>query len=222
MNTASINRDARLTRRIAGVSVADNPLITSVIEYAQRISEPYLFNHAMRSWLFAETIGRIKGIDYDHEVVAIGTILHDIGLTADVSGPNRFEVNGADAALSFIAGRGLSDRRAQLIWDLVALNSTPSLALHKEPEVAVGTMGIAVDYGGFGLDALAADDVQRILDAFPRLKMKQRFAETCCRLVTEKPETSHDNFLRDFGERYVPGYQAVSTVDFLLNAPFDE
>ena len=134
----------------------DGPLITAAIEYAQRLSEPYLFNHAMRSWLFAELIGHTKGIDYDREVVAIGTILHDIGLTAGVSGANRFEVNGADAARSFITGRGLSDRRAQLIWDLVALNSTPSLALHKEPEVAVGTMGIGLDYGGFGLDALQA------------------------------------------------------------------
>jgi hypothetical protein len=222
MSTASIDRDARQTRLIAGVSVTDNPLITSVIEYAERISEPYLFNHAMRSWLFAETIGRIKGIDYDHEVVAIGTILHDIGLTASVSGPNRFEVNGADAALSFIKRERLSDRRAQLIWDLIALNSTPSLALHKEPEVAVGTLGIGLDWGGLGIEALQAADIERILSAFPRLKMKQRFSETCCRLVTEKPETSHDNFLRDFGERYVPGYKAVSTVDFLMNAPFDE
>jgi hypothetical protein len=217
-----VNRDASRTRPIAGVSVPDGPLITAVIEYAQRLSEPYLFNHAMRSWLFAEAIGCIKGIDYDREVVAIGTILHDIGLTASVSGPNRFEVNGADAALSFIKGKGLSDRRAQLIWDLVALNSTPSLALHKEPEVAVGTMGIGLDYGGFGVEALPAADVGLILSAFPRLKMKQRFAETCCRLVTAKPETSHDNFLRDFGERFVPGYKAVSTVDLLMNAPFDE
>ncbi len=139
-----------------------------------------------------------------------------------MSGPNRFEVNGADAVRSFIASRGLSDRRAQLIWDLVALNSTPSLALHKEPEVAVGTMGIGLDYGGFGLDALEAGDVGRILSAFPRLKMKDRFSETCCRLVMERPETSHDNFLRDFGERFVPGYKAVSTVDLLINAPFDE
>jgi hypothetical protein len=217
-----IIHDAPRTRLIAGVSVPDNPLVTAVIEYARRLSEPYLFNHAMRSWLFAETIGRVKGIDYDHEVVAIGTILHDIGLTASVSGPNRFEVNGADAALSFIKGEGLSDRRAQLIWDLVALNSTPSLALHKEPEVAVGTMGIGLDYGGFGVEALPAGDVERILSAFPRLRMKQRFTETCCRLVTAKPETSHDNFLRDFGERFVPGYKAVSTVDLLMNAPFDE
>jgi hypothetical protein len=219
---ASVNHDVRRTRLLAGVSVADTPLVTAVIAYAQRLSEPYLFNHAMRSWLFAETIGRTKGIDYDHEVVAIGTILHDIGLTASVPGANRFEVNGADAARSFIRGEGLSDRRAQLIWDLVALNSTPSLALHKEAEVAVGTMGIGLDYGGFGVDALPADDVERILNAFPRLRMKQRFAEACRRVVTAKPETSHDNFLRDFGERFVPGYKAVSTVDLLLNAPFDE
>src|SRR5215471_9267842 len=112
---------------LAGISVPDTPLIAAVIEYAQRISEPYLFNHAMRSWLFAEAIGRMKGA-YDREVVAIGTILHDIGLTAGVAGPNRFEVNGADAALAFVRGRGLSDRRAQLVWDLVAFNSTPSLA----------------------------------------------------------------------------------------------
>ena len=176
----------------------------------------------MRSWLFAEAIGRVKGIDYDREVVAIGTVLHDIGLTSSVSGPNCFEVNGADAALSFIRGKGLSDRRAQLVWDLVALNSTVSIALHKEPEVAVGTMGIGLDYGGFGIEALPAGDLERVLSAYPRLKMKQAFADTCCRLVTEKPQTSYDNFLRDFGERFVPGYKAVSTVDLLMNAPFEE
>ncbi|HEY7059546.1 MAG TPA: hypothetical protein VH458_23585 [Vicinamibacterales bacterium] len=88
--------------------------------------------------------------------------------------------------------------------------------------MAVGTMGIGLDYGGFGLQTLPAADVERILSAFPRLKMKQRLAETCCQLVTAKPETSHDNFLRDFGERFVPGYRPVSTVDLLMNAPFDE
>jgi hypothetical protein len=210
------------TRQIAGVSVSDTALVAATIEYAQRLSEPYLFNHAMRSWLFAELVGRARGFEFDREVVAIGTILHDIGLTAGVPGPNRFEVNGADAARAFIGGRGLSDRQTQLIWDLVALNSTPSLALFKEREVAVGTMGIGLDYGGFFLDAVQRADVDRVVDAFPRLRMKDEFTKACCRLVAEKPETSQGSFLRDFGERFVPGYQAVSTVDLLMNAPFEE
>jgi hypothetical protein len=94
------------TRLIAGVSVPDSPLITDVLEYAEKLSEPYLFNHAVRSWLFAAKIGQMKAIDCDLEVVAVGTILHDIGLTAGVSGSHRFEVNGAE--LSFIKDRGLS------------------------------------------------------------------------------------------------------------------
>jgi hypothetical protein len=52
--------------------------------------------------------------------------------------------------------------------------------------------------------------------------MKDRFTEACRRLIAERPETAHDNFLRDFGERFVPGYKAVSTVDLLMNAPFGE
>ena len=52
--------------------------------------------------------------------------------------------------------------------------------------------------------------------------MKDKFAETCRHLVMTKPETSYDNFLRDFGERFVPGYRAISAVDMLMNAPFVE
>jgi len=65
-------------------------------------------------------------------------------------------------------------------------------------------------------------EMTEILKEFPRLKMKHSFAETCRHLVTTRPETSSDNFLRDFGERFVPGYKPVSTVDLLMNAPFDE
>ena len=215
-------REVLGARLIAGISVPVSPLISEVLEYAQKLYEPYLFNHAMRSWLFAAKIGQLKGIDCDPEVVAAGTILHDIGLAAGVSGPHRFEVNGAAEALSFVAERGLSNRRAQLIWDLVALNSTPSIALHKEAEVALGTMGIGLDYGGFGFELIPSADMTEILSAFPRLKMKDRFTETCCRLVVAKPETSSDNFLRDFGERFVPGYRPTSAVDLLINAPFEE
>lgn len=221
-SSGETRREALGSRLIAGVRVPDSPLVTEALEYAQKVSEPYLYNHAVRSWLFAEKIGQLKGIDYDPEVVAVGTILHDIGLTASVTGSNRFEVNGAAAALSLVKERGLSNRRAQLIWDLIALNSTPSIALHKEAEVALGTMGIGLDWGGFGFELISPAEISEILRAFPRLKMKNKFAEACCHLVAARPETSSDNFLRDFGERFVPGYKPISAVDLLMNAPFEE
>ena len=46
----------------------------------------------------------------------------------------------------------------------------------------------------------------------------QTTLRTCRHLVTAGPETSYDNFLRDFGERFVPGYKTISAVDLLMNA----
>jgi len=43
-----------------------------------------------------------------------------------------------------------------------------------------------------------------------------------CAIVAARPQTTYDNFARDFGERFVPGYKATSTVDYLLNSPFSE
>src|SRR5262252_8849348 len=143
-------------------------------------------------------------------------------MRSQMSCARRFEGNGAAAALSFIKGRGLSNSRAQPIWDLIALNSTPSIALHKEAEVALGTMGIGLDWGGFGFELIPSREISEILSAFPRLKMKEKFSEACCRLVAARPETSSDNFLRDFGERFVSGYRPLSAVDLLMNAPFEE
>ena len=83
--------------------------------------------------------------------------------------------------------------------------------------MAVDTMGIGLDYGGFGFESISLADIAEILVAFPRLEMKQRFFRG---LPTSRhsEETSYDNFLRDFGKRF----KTISAVDLLMNAPFGE
>jgi hypothetical protein len=51
--------------------------------------------------------------------------------------------------------------------------------------------------------------------------MKKRFTDSVCLIARTRPETTYDNFARDFGERFVPGYKPQSSVDFLMNAPFE-
>jgi len=210
------------TRVLGGITVSDTPLITRAMDYAETHSEPVLFNHAVRSWLFAVRLGQLQGIVHDAEVVAIGSLLHDIGLSDQFTGHRRFEVEGADAARVFAREQGLDDRRVQLIWDTVAFNSTPSLAFYKEAEVALSTAGIALDFGGIQYEQIPPDEMKSILAAFPRLDLKRSFTDSVCRIIKTRPETTYDNFARDFGERFIPGYKAPSTVDFLMNGPFDE
>ena len=223
MNAIDPNlRPSIATRLLAGISVPDTPLISRAIEYAREHSEPYLFNHVMRSWLFAVILAQLGESAHDAEVLAVMTILHDLGLAKAFDGPLRFEVEGANAARAFARKEGIDDRRGQLIWDGVALNSTPSIALYKETEVALSTAGIGLDWGGWGYDKLTEAQVAAIVDAFPRLEMKDRFASAVCCIVETRPTTTYDNFARDFGERFVPGYKPISTVDYLLNSPFKE
>jgi len=221
-HTTELTRMRKQTRVLGGITVIDSPLISHAMDFARAHSEPVLFNHAVRSWLFAVRLGQLQAITADAEVVAVSSLLHDLGLTDHVSGGHRrFEVEGADAAREFARGEGLDDRRVQLIWDTVALNSTPSLALYKETEVALSTAGIALDFGGLQYDQIPPEEMKAILAAFPRLDMKRSFTDSVCRIVKSRPETTYDNFARDFGERFVPGYQTPSTVDFLMNGPFD-
>lgn len=192
------------------------------MEYARRSCEPYLFNHVVRSWLFASRLGALQNIAHDAEVVAVGTLLHDITLNENFAGPRRFEVEAADLACKFAQGNGVDQRRAQLIWDSVALNSTASISLYKESEVALCTAGIVLDVVGIQYSLIPAAELAEILREFPRLDMKRRMTRCFCHIAETHPETTYDNFVRDFGERFVTGYKAPSSADYVANAPFEE
>jgi hypothetical protein len=215
MGTATI-------QMFAGINVSDTPLVESAVRYARQACEPYLFNHVMRSWLFATRLAEIEGLSCDGEVVAVGTLLHDITLNERFAGPRRFEIEAADLVRSFVAEAGMDDRRAQLIWDSVALNSTPSIGLYKEPEVALCTAGVCLDVVGLQYELMPQEETARIVAAYPRLDIKRRMSRCFCHIAETQPQTTYDNFARDFGERFVPGYVAPSSVDFVANAPFDE
>jgi hypothetical protein len=88
--------------------------------------------------------------------------------------------------------------------------------------VSLSTLGIGLDWGGFGYDSLKKQQIDAIVEAFPRLQMKRRFSRAVCRLCETRPATTYDNFARDFGQRFVNGYQSPSTVDLLFAAPFEE
>lgn len=210
------------TRVLAGIVVPNTPIVSRAIEFARENSKPYLFNHSMRSWLFAEAVAQSRNASYDAEVLAVSTLLHDLGLMPAFSGSLRFEVEGANAAREFARRQGMSEPRAQLIWDGVALNSTPSIGLYKEVEVSLCTAGIGLDWGGWGYENLTKLQIEEIVEAFPRLQMKRQFTDDVCAVVRQRKATSYDNFTRDFGERFVAGYSRPSAVDLLFDSPFEE
>jgi hypothetical protein len=62
---------------LAGIQVPATDIVDRAMEYARQKCEAYLFNHVVRSWLFAARIGQLKNIQHDAEVLAVGTLLHE-------------------------------------------------------------------------------------------------------------------------------------------------
>src|SRR5712671_1036824 len=145
---------------LAGIKVTNTALVRDAIDLARSSSEPYLFNHVMRSWLFGILLSEDVKPSPDPELLAVSTVLHDLGLTEHYMAEERFEVDGANAARAFMKERGISTQQMQLVWDAIALHTTRSIALHKEPEVATTHSGIAVDAIGVGLDRIPTDKLQ--------------------------------------------------------------
>lgn len=209
---------------LSGGSLPDSAVVVEAIELAREHSEPWLLNHAMRSWLFSTHIAAIKGWQYDAEAVAVASVLHDLGLTAAHGGTNRFEVHSADAARAFLATSAptMETHRRQLVWDSIALHATSSIAQHKQPEVSLVNSGIIMDYSGSRKDEIAASTVAAILQQFPRLRMKEAFTSCLIDLAQKRPTSTYGTWVADFGVRFVPGYEPPSSVDALNNAPYPE
>ena len=206
----------------AGIKVPDTALVRDAIALSRSLLEPFLFNHVMRSWLFGILLSEAAEVAPDAELLAVAAILHDLGLTERYTAENRFEVDGANAAREFMRNRGISAQQTQVVWDAIALHTTPTLALHKEPEVVMTHSGIAVDVLGAGLDRIPQEKQRAILTAFPRLAFKDEFKGCLCNVVRQKPMMAIDNILRDFGIRYVEGFTPPNFADLVAGAPFSE
>lgn len=200
----------------------DSPVITRAFDFARERMPDSIFNHVTRSWIFAAKVGARRGDVFDAEVVAVATLLHDMGMTPHGTGPHRFEVNGAMVAKAFVCDLGFADRRAQLVWDAIALHVTHSISLFKETEVALASRGIGVDFGTPDYATLDAAEIEAVIAVVPRLNFKREFAACALHLAETQPETTYDTFIRDYGERFVEGYKAPSWVDIIATGPFRE
>jgi len=109
----------------AGIKVPDTTLVRDAMELARGLLEPFLFNHVMRSWLFGVVLSEDAEHAPDPELLAVAAVLHDLGLTDRYTGANRFEVDGANAARVFLSDHGISAHQMQLVWDAIALHTTP-------------------------------------------------------------------------------------------------
>src|SRR5881392_2237914 len=116
------------TQTIAGITIPDSPLVRDVTEYVRELENDLLFDHSRRVFLFGALQGRRRGLEPDLELLYVGAMFHDVGLTTRFRDSTlRFEVDGANAAEKFLRDRGYDDAAVRKVWLSIALHTTPGV-----------------------------------------------------------------------------------------------
>src|ERR1700751_78211 len=102
---------------IAGIRIPDNKRAQAATELVRDTESDLLFHHSTRVYLFGALAGLRQNLKFDSELLYIGAMFHDMGLTKQYSGPTeRFEVDSANAARDFLRQNGIEEASIEVVW----------------------------------------------------------------------------------------------------------
>ena len=154
---------------IAGIKIPDSKMARDLTQLIRDTEPGLLFHHSTRVYLFGALTGERKGLKFDPELLYVGAMFHDIGLTETYRHSQlRFEVDGANAARDFLRSYGIPRESVEIVWDAIALHTTPGIPEHKKPEVALVTSGVEMDVLGIAYEQFTDAQREAVVAAHPR------------------------------------------------------
>ncbi|MFC7382734.1 HD domain-containing protein [Sphaerisporangium rhizosphaerae] len=208
---------------IAGVAIPDSALATEATELVRDSAPELLYDHSRRVYLFGALQGRRLGLTADPELLYVGAMFHDLGLTDRLRRDDqRFELDGADEARRFLASHGVPEADIRKVWEGIALHTTPEIPYRLEPEVALVTAGVETDVLGIGYRDLDPGDVAAVTAAHPRPDFKRRILQAFTDGFKHRPDTTFGTVNADVLEHYVPGFRHIDFVEVILKSDWPE
>ena len=212
-----------MTEYIAGVPIPDTRLVADMTELARADESPLLFNHSRRVYLFGMLQGRQRGLSVDPELLYVGAMSHDLGLTEKYrTKEQRFEVDGANQARAFLLGHGIAEPEARRIWTAIALHTTPGIPEHLEPEIALVTAGVETDVLGIGYADLDPADISAVVAAHPRPDFKRQILAAFTNGFKDRPDTTFGTVNADVLEHFSPGFRRTDFVEVIESSAWPE
>jgi hypothetical protein len=210
-----------MTSAISGVKIPDSKLARAATELVRQHENEMLFNHSVRVYAFGAIKGIRQELKFDSELLYIAALFHDLGLVDHYhTETKRFEVDGADAAREFLRGHGIAQPKADLVWQAIALHTTPGIPQYMRPEIALTNAGVLVDVVGIGYDEYTPEQRDQVIAAFPRGDFKNEFVQVQTCSALKKPQTTFGTVNFDFIENHDPTFRKPNACTRIRNAPW--
>jgi hypothetical protein len=205
---------------LGGVGIPDSKMASDLTQLIRDTESELLFHHSTRVYLFGALTGQRKGLKFDPELLYAGAMFHDIGLTEGYRrSRNRFEVDGANAAREFLKGYGIPESSVDLVWDAIALHTTPGIPEHKKPEVALVTAGVEMDVLGLAYDQFTDEQREAVVTAYPRGgDFKNEIIRAFYDGMKHRPESTFGTVNDDVLAHFDPGFKRTDFCSVILQS----
>lgn len=205
------------------LAIPDSLLAQEATGILREFSTELLFNHSMRVYLFAVEQGRHRKQRFDPELLYVAAAFHDLGLVKKFSSPDeRFEVDGANAARQFLSAHNIAEDQVQLVWEAIALHTTPGIPKYMGPEVALLNSGVLLDVIGVGFEQFPVAVREEIVAKCPRTNFKQGFIQEYFAGFAHKPATTYGTVNASVCERFMPQFRSPNACDLIAGSPFPD
>jgi hypothetical protein len=160
--------------------------------------------------LWSASLGRLKGIPYDAELLYVASMLHDLGLVPAFDNHLApFEDAGGDVGWVFGAGAGWPAERRDRVEEIIFRHMWDEVDPALDAEGHLLREGTALDISGHNVDTWPADFRAEVLRRCPRLT-----------LVTEFTAAFKDQARRNPAAQLLPPSRRALVPDWPIN-PLD-
>lgn len=205
---------------ISGVKIPDSRLARAATDFVRDTESAMLFSHSMRVYLWAALAGQRDKLRFDPELLYVASMFHDFGLVERYHESHlRFEVDGANAARDFLRAHGMPEEDVRNVWLAIALHTSPGIAEHLEPEIALLHTGAVMDVIGRGYDQFPDTQRKAVLEVYPRdSDFNHGIIDAFYEALRKRPQTTYGSLNADYLAFKDPHFQRGDVCSLILTS----
>jgi hypothetical protein len=148
-----------------------------------------ILHHSLRVYLFAKWLADNEKSEWaDSDLLFVACMTHDIGASRKHDGPQRFEVEGADAGADLVRSHSKSEGDAHEVWTAIALHTSPGIAERITPLARLVRLGVLIDFRPAIKSSLGAEEYARDVEArLPRLDIEKVLGDAVVEQAIRNP-----------------------------------
>jgi HD domain len=212
-----------MAETIAGIKIPDSKMAKDLTELIRDKEPELLYHHSRRVYLFGALAGQRRDLAYDPELLYVGAMFHDIGLTEQFRHSMlRFEVDGANAARDFLRKYGVPESSVEIVWDAIALHTTPGIPEHKKAVVALVTAGVEMDVLGIAYKEFTEQQRFGVVAAHPRgHHFKENIIDAFYHGMAHRPDSTFGAVNDDVLTFKNPKFERADFCKIILNSAWE-